>query len=40
MFQSYADPAPDHVITIITSLQEELEQLNICTSQLKANDPM
>lgn len=36
--QSYIDPAPDDVIKEITLVQEELEQLNCCTLQLKAND--
>ena len=38
VFQNYIDPIPDEVITVITSLEQELEQLNTCTLQLKANN--
>lgn len=38
MFQSYIDAVPDDVIKVITSLEEELEQLNTCTLLLKVNE--
>ena len=37
MFQSYIDAVPDDVIKMITSLEEELEQLNSRTLLLKVN---
>lgn len=38
VFQNYIDPVPDDMIKLMKSLEEELEQINNCILQLRANN--